>query len=217
MHKLLPKSLSRTVTKKVAVRYYLHLPKAYDSKGRDKWPLILFLHGAGERGSDLQLVRKHGVPKIAEADENFPFIVVAPQCQKDRWWSVETLKILLDEIEKTYRVDSRRIYLTGLSMGGFGTWELAMDQPRRFAAIAPICGGSLAFLAHKLQKLPVWIFHGARDAVVPLYRSQEMARALRKLKAEVKLTVYPKAGHDSWTETYANPALYRWFLKHRRP
>jgi len=210
-----PQAFKRTVQKTVSAKYLLYLPKDY-AKGDKLWPTILFLHGAGERGDNLELVKKHGPPKIVEQNENFPFIVVSPQCPKDGWWSNDVLIALLDEVVAKYRADPNRVYLTGLSMGGFGTWELAIEYPDRLAAIAPICGRGAPVRASRLKNLPVWVFHGAKDNLVPLKESEAMVNALRKVGADVKFTVYPEAGHDSWTETYNNPELYDWFLKHKR-
>jgi predicted peptidase len=186
---------------------------------------MLFLHGAGERGTDLQKVKVHGPPKIVESRPEFPFILVSPQCPDDERWSNDVLLGLLDEVIAQHRVDTNRVYLTGLSMGGFGTWSLAVQHPERFAAVAPICGGGeiidvlLAPPARTadLKPIGVWAFHGAKDPVVQLDESERMVRALRKLgMKDVELTVYPEAGHDSWTEAYQNPKLYEWFLKHAR-
>lgn len=204
--------LDRTI--QVKLKYLLCLPKDYASQ--PAWPLLLFLHGAGERGTNLEAVKKHGPPKLIAAGQAFPFIVVAPQCPNDRWWEPVTLSALLDEIVEKYRVDRDRIYVTGLSMGGFGTWSLAASTPNRFAAIAPVCGGGEPYWARTLTHLPTWIFHGGKDGVVPLQRSEQMQQAMKKQGADVKLTVYPEAGHDSWTATYANPEFYDWLLTHRR-
>jgi predicted peptidase len=202
----------------VKLDYLLYLPADYEE--HESWPLLLFLHGAGERGDDLELVKKHGPPKLIEGGKEFPFIVVSPQCPKDRWWTSEliALSALVDEIEKKYKVDPDRIYVTGLSMGGFGTWALAGYSPRRFAAIVPICGGGESLVGRMLlRRMPVWAFHGAKDPVVPLQRSEDMVNALRASgNSEAKLTVYPEAGHDSWTETYENAELYDWLLSHKR-
>jgi predicted peptidase len=208
--------LNKKVTKVADCNYLLYLPADYD-KSKDKWPLIMFLHGAGERGSNIEVVKKHGPPKMIAEGKSFDFIIVSPQCPNDLWWpeQTEVLIALLDEIEAKYRVDTDRVYLTGLSMGGFGTWTLAEKYPKRFAAIAPICGGSERYAANRLKKVPVWAFHGAKDPTVPLIRSQEMVDAVKKVGGNAKLTVYPEAQHDSWTETYNNPELYQWFLSHR--
>ncbi len=205
-------NLERTI--KVKMKYLLYLPKDYDQK--DSWPLMLFLHGAGERGDNLELVKKHGPPKLIEAGKDFPFLVVSPQCPKDGWWEPLELKSLLDEIVEKCKVDQDRIYVTGLSMGGFGTWSLAACQPKRFAALVPICGGGEPITAKLFAYPPAWVFHGAKDPVVPLDRSRQMVEALKKSGGDPKLTVYPDAGHDAWTETYANPQLYEWLLQQKR-
>jgi predicted esterase len=197
--------------------YLLFLPEGYDADDSREWPLILFLHGAGERGDSLAKVKVHGPPKLVEQRPgDFPFIIASPQCPAGRWWSTEVLIRLLDELIATYRVDESRVYLTGLSMGGFGTWNLAMEAPGRFAAIAPICGGGDPERVWRLRHTPAWVFHGAQDKVVPLQASEQMVEALRSYQPEVKFTIYPEAGHDSWTETYDNPELYQWLLSHRR-
>ncbi len=210
-------SFEKTITKNLSCEYLLFLPEGY-SKNKKDWPLILFLHGAGERGSDLNKVKVHGPPKIVEKQKDFPFIVVSPQCPKDDWWTdkVEVLIHLLDDIVDRYNVDSERIYLTGLSMGGYGSWALAAEYPERFAALAPICGGGNRIMAFRLKNVPIWAFHGAKDNVVPLKQSEEMVEAIKARGGNAKLTVYPDAGHDSWTETYNNKELYDWFLKHRK-
>ncbi|MBN2131920.1 MAG: prolyl oligopeptidase family serine peptidase [Sedimentisphaerales bacterium] len=209
-------TLNKQIIKSVACDYLLSLPKGYGEK-EQKWPLMLFLHGAGERGSDLNLVKKHGPPKLIEQGKEFPFIVVSPQCPTGVWWPerLDTLMALLDEIESKYEVDPSRVYLTGLSMGGFGTWALACGKPERFAAIVPICGGGQWFLADRLRKVPVWAFHGARDSVVPLDLSKSMVEAVKRTGGDAKLTVYPEANHDSWTATYDDPKVYEWLLSHR--
>ena len=207
-----PARLNRAVN--VQMNYLLCLPEEYDQK--ESWPLLIFLHGSGERGTDLHLVKKHGPPKLIEAGKQFPFIVVSPQCPEGQWWQPVELTALLDEIVEKYKVDEDRIYVTGLSMGGFGTWSLAAYAPHRLAAIAPICGGGETYWTERFSHLPVWVFHGAQDKGVPLQRSEEMVESLKKNGGNVKLTVYPDAGHDSWTETYDNPGLYEWLLEQKR-
>jgi predicted peptidase len=207
------RTLERNVS--VTMKYLLYLPDDYESQ--ESWPLVLFLHGAGERGDDLERVKIHGPPKLIAAGKSFPFVVVSPQCPRNRRWEPLELATLLDEIVEQYRIDQQRIYVTGLSMGGFGTFALAAYQPHRFAAIAPICGGGEPILARLISPVPAWVFHGAKDSLVPLERSQQMVDAMRRAGGEVKFTVYPEAGHDSWTETYANPELYEWLLEQKRP
>jgi predicted peptidase len=194
----------------------LFLPKDYEADAARQWPLILFLHGAGERGSDLNKVRRHGLPTVTDRQPDFPFIVISPQCPAGTYWPylVDDLNDLLDRTLKQYRVDPQRIYLTGMSMGGYGTFYLSMAYPERFAALAPICGGGDPSRASRIKHLPIWVFHGARDNIVPIEESEIMVSALRKTGANVQFTVYPNANHDSWTETYNNPELYEWFLRH---
>lgn len=210
------KHFEKEITVKVKLNYLLYLPPEY-GKSDKAWPLLLFLHGAGESGEDLEMVKKHGPPKIVES-KDLPFIVVSPQSPTfPRGWNPEALSALLDEIESKYKVDKDRIYLTGLSMGGFGSWSLAAAHPERFAAVVPICGGGDPAMAKKIKDLPIWVFHGGKDRVVPLKRSEDMVNALKEAGAKkVKFTVYPDAGHDSWTETYNNPELYEWLLKQKR-
>ena len=210
-------TFEKTVTKTLGCNYLLFLPESYGQEEKH-WPLMLFLHGAGERGDDLQLVKKHGPPKIAEKQKDFPFIVVSPQCPKDQWWNdnIDVLINLLDDIVAKYDVDRDRIYLTGLSMGGYGSWALGSKYPDRFAAVAPICGGGMRIMASGFKDVPVWAFHGAKDKVVPLEESEEMVAAINARGGDAKLTVYPDAGHDSWSETYDNQEFYDWLLNHRK-
>lgn len=210
-------AFAKTITKDLSIKYLLYLPKGYGEKEK-KWPLMMFLHGAGERGSNLNKVKVHGPPKIVEAGKDLPFIIVSPQCPKDDWWTErdDELIHLLDDIQKRYDVDAERVYLTGLSMGGYGTWTLASTYPERFAAIVPICGGGKRFFGWRLKDVPVWAFHGGKDSVVPLSESEEMIQAVKRGGGNAKLTIYPEANHDSWTKTYDNPELYKWLLEHRK-
>lgn len=205
-----------TVTRNVRLQYLSFVPKDYVAKKSEKFPLILFLHGAGERGSDIEVVKKHGIAKIVEQQPDFPFIAVSPQCPRESWWTseVESLNALLDEVIANFRVDESRVYLTGLSMGGYGTWAWGAAYPKRFAALVPICGGGDPEKAASLKDTPIWVFHGAKDSVVPLEQSQRMVDALKAIGGSVEFTVYPEADHDSWTATYENPDLYAWLLKH---
>lgn len=240
-------SCKRAVTKTVGYDYLLSLPTGYDAATGRRWPLILFLHSAGERGADPWLVAKHGPPKLLRGEAAAPkketpeararreeatkqlsanFIVVSPQCPSGQRWDDDTLLALLDDVLASQKVDARRVYLTGPSMGGFGTWSLATRRPERFAAIAPICGGGqaidilLASFEQKtaaLQGLGVWAFHGAKDDTVPPAESEHMVNLMKQAGAmDVQLTIYPEAKHDVWTQTYANPDLYAWLLNHQR-
>ena len=192
------------------------LPEGYDADPDRQWPLMLFLHGAGERGDSLALVAVHGPLKERAAGRDLPFVIVAPQVPSGERWTVGRVAAALDDAVSQYRIDEDRVYLTGLSMGGFGTWEAVMRMPERFAAAVPVCGGGLPLGVEAAASVPVWAFHGAMDPVVPIEMSVGMVRALRNAGGEVQFTVYPDAGHDSWTETYANPEVYDWLLQHRR-
>ena len=225
-----PQKFSKEVTRTIGCEYLISFPANYDTNSKTGFPLILFLHGAGERGTDIWNASVHGPSKYAEQHPDFPFMLVTPLCPAEEVWTNELLLELLDELNAKHKVDDQRIYLTGLSMGGYGAWNLGLSRPEKFAALAPICGGgerieillaargfSGPIKLQNLQKLPVWAFHGARDPVVPVEESERMFKALTEAKCEdVKLTVYPEAQHDSWTETYNNPELYAWFLKHKR-
>lgn len=208
------------------LKYLLYLPKDYATKNDERWPLMLFLHGAGERGTDVQRVAIHGPMSRVKQGTNFPFIIVAPQCPGNQRWDTEALMQLLAHVTAQHAVDTNRVYVTGLSMGGYGTWSLGLKYPEKFAAIAPICGGGniidmvLAGPEHEtaLRALPIWAFHGAKDSVVPLVESERMVNYLktRAKHPNVQLTVYPEAEHNSWTETYNNPKFYEWLLAQRR-
>lgn len=210
MGKQSEQNLKTEIRKTVNINYLLYLPKDYDLK--EKFPLLLFLHGAGERGNDLQLVKKHGPPKLIEEGKEFPFIVVSPQCPLNKRWDPDELTALLDYLIENYKVDKDKIYVTGLSMGGNGTWRLAAKIPDRLAAVIPICGWGDLFEVCMMGKLPVWAFHGAKDPVVPLKASEDLVQRLNSCGGNAKLTVYPDAEHDSWTETYNNPEIYEWLL-----
>ncbi len=226
------------VAKTVSYRYLRSLPAGYPSAPERGWPLLLFLHGAGERGADLRRLVKHGPPKLLAGGPNLTaaeaaaaavlaeqFIVISPQCPTGQVWDDDAVLALLDAVGAGLRVDRARIYITGLSMGGYGTWSVAMKHPERFAAAVPICGGGLLIdilLRRGDERGPralpgIWAFHGAKDPTVPLAESERMVAALERAGAkDVTLTVYPEARHDSWTEAYANPELYAWLLRHTR-
>jgi acetyl esterase/lipase len=206
------KQFEKEITVKVKLDYLLYLPEGYGKDGQPR-PLLLFLHGAGD---NIGRLKRGGLPHQLEQKKDFPCIMVTPQCP-GRGWDVRALGALLDDIMAKYQVDPARVYVTGLSMGGYGTWALAAANPERFAAIVPICGGGNPADAKKLKDLPAWVFHGAKDTVVPPGRSEAMVKALKDAGAEnVKFTLYPEAGHDAWTETYKNPEVWEWLLKQKR-
>jgi len=197
-------------------KYLLYLPDGYEKDKEKEYPFILFLHGGGETGDDLSRVKVHGPPKILDNKKDFPFIVVSPQSPKGESWSAFKLNALMEDIVEKYQIDKDRIYMTGLSMGGFGTWDFAVKYPHWFAAIAPICGGGDVLRVRAIKDIPVWTFHGLRDNVIPIERTLELVRALESVDGNIKFTVYPEANHNSWSQTYENPELWEWFLKHKR-
>lgn len=190
--------------------YLLYVPKDVPENGL--YPLMLFLHGSGARGNDLNLLKSAGPPSFLDSCSDFPFVVVSPQCPENRNWDNENLLALLDYIEATLPIDENKIYVTGYSMGGFGTWNLAQAAPERFAAIAPICGGGNLDRICIMRDISVWAFHGAKDTEVPYEESERLVQALKELGSDIRFTLYPDIGHDSWTMTYQNKELYDWFL-----
>jgi len=199
--------------------YLLYLPEGYEDD-EQAWPLVLFLHGAGERGDDLNRVRQWGPPKLVEEGKQFPFVLVSPQCPEKEWWSSDfqaaVLGGLLEAVIAEHRVDEDRVYVTGLSMGGYGSWRLAAEYPDRIAAIVPICGGGDPESAPRMKDVPVWAFHGTADGVVKPEESEVMVNALNACGGDTRITLYPETHHNSWTATYANPEVYKWLLSHTR-
>ena len=201
-----------------------------------KYPLVIFLHGAGERGSDNKKQLIHGMNDFAsdEVRAKYPAFVIAPQCPEGKKWvevdwtlpshampeqpsePLASVFELIDHLQKKQPIDSRRIYITGLSMGGFGVWDAIQRRPELFAAAAPICGGGDPILAKQIQFVPLWVFHGDADDTVKVNRSREMVAALKGVGTEVKYTEYKGVGHDSWTRTYKDPALYAWMFAQRK-
>jgi len=202
------------LTRKASLNYLLWIPKDYSSDMSKSFPLLIFLHGSGERGENLELVKTHGPPSFVENRPDFPFITVSPQCPNGTWWDVENLQAMLDQLRSKYRIDTSRIYLTGLSMGGFGSWSWACKYPGQFAAIAPICGGGDIQFAGALINTPIWAFHGETDPIVPVKRTIEMVEAVNKNGGSARMTIYPEVGHDSWIKAYNDPELYTWLLGH---
>jgi len=177
---------------------------------------VLFLHGAGERGSDLNVVAVHGPLKEIANGRKIPAIVVSPQCPLDQWWDVPSLVGLMDHVEKTYRVDTKQELLTGLSMGGYGTWALFAAQPDRFAAIAPICaGGDVATIPYR-DKFPILAVHGTADGAVPFANGEAMVLMAKARGADIRFDVIQDGGHDTWTQTYVQDDFWKWLLSQRR-
>jgi len=204
------------ISRQASMRYLLSLPSGY-SERKQKWPLIFFLHGGSGRGDDLNLVNRYGPPTIAAKRSDYPFIVLAPQCPKGEIWTDTDLLIaLLDDVICHYRIDPDRVYLTGASLGGRGAWYLAYKHPDRFAAIAPLCAWAPnTDWVRTLKDLPIWVFHGDNDKLVPLSESEEMVKVLRAAGNDAKFTILPGRGHDI-VDVYERPDLLEWLLQQRR-
>jgi predicted peptidase len=214
------------------LQYRLMKPDNYDPKM--KYPLVLFLHGAGERGKDNERQLIHGVPEFAKAEnrKQYPRFLIAPQCPANEGWSNFLSKKpttakeqsepgmlavdLVKAIEKEFSIDPNRIYITGLSMGGYGTWDIIVRHPDMFAAAVPVCGGGDPSQAEKIAKLPIWVFHGGKDKVVPPQRSREMVEAIKKAGGEAKYTEYPDVGHDSWVKAYKDADMMKWLFEQKK-
>lgn len=216
--KWLIESIHMSELKTQKLDYLVQLPKNYDPKEQKKWPLLIFLHGMESRGSDLDLVKQRVLPKLAESKEDFPFILVSPQCPADSVWDdhIVALNNVLDEVIGKYNVDTDRVYLTGMSLGGHGTWAFAMSYPERFAAIAPVCGWADPTKVDRIKDMPVWAFHGDKDDMVPISCEQKAVDALKGIGGDVKFTVYQGVDHNAWDPTYNNEELYTWFLQHTK-
>lgn len=201
--------------------YQLFIPRALPLEGvagddAGKWPLMIFLHGSGERGDDVARVKVHGPPKIAGRDPDFPFILISPLLPAEEDWDIPKIDRIVQQVMAQLPVDPSRIYLTGLSRGGHASWRWAAAEPDRFAAMAAIAGRGDPDTACALTDLPIWAFHGDRDDVVVPEGSFAMARAIRACGGrKSRLTIYPDLGHNAWDPAYDDPALYLWFLSHR--
>lgn len=217
----------------IIVKYRWSAPTAV--KAGKTYPLVLFLHGAGQRGSDNTAQLTHGVIPILEGASKLgePCFLIAPQCPRDGWWGprsrspqradaaakpalMDAVLALTEAMTKGHPIDPKRFYVTGLSMGGFGTWSLLEEVPQKIAAAVPICGGGEPEQASKFKDVPVWAFHGEADPVVPVKSTREMIAALKQAGGNPKVTYYPKVQHDSWTQTYADPAVLKWLFAQRR-
>jgi dipeptidyl aminopeptidase/acylaminoacyl peptidase len=206
----------------VDVNYLLYLPRDYGRDTNRKWPMIVFLHGASERGTDPMDITRYSIPAFLTTTPDFPFVVLSPQSPPDAWWSgeVDVLDALLNYIQTTYAIDPKRIDLTGQSMGGFGTWAMALRYPKRFAAIVPVASGYdvTADLVPPnicdLKDTPIWVFHGALDESILPDQVTAMVDALRDCGGNVRFTLYPDADHlGSSNRAYADPELYTWLLQ----
>ena len=200
--------------KKVKYNYLLHVPEDYGKDPNKKWPVIFYLHGRHASGKNLQSLKRYGLPYYLEKGKKMDFIVVSPQCPWGKNWATEDwFNPVYDEVAGKLRLDDSRVYLIGMSMGGFGTWELANRMPDRFAAISPMCGGANTKWVDQLSKIPTWVFHGTADRQIPISRSELMVRALEKKKADVRFTRLLNQGHDI-SKQFDNDELYVWLKQH---
>ncbi len=205
-------------------KYVVFVPHAYAAaeSAEKRWPVIMFLHGAGERGDDGQKQVTVGLgPAIRRREAQFPFVAVFPQCLANGRWQAESpdgerAMAILAEVEKEFRTDPDRVYLTGLSLGGMGTWSLGMKHPGRFAALAPICGRGDTSQAAAIAKLPIWCFHGDADRAVPVEGSRTMIAAVKEAGGSPRYSEFPYVGHNSWDPAYATGELYTWLLEQKR-
>ena len=205
---------------KSSLKYLIYLPHDYAADADKQWPVMLFLHGRGESYGPIDIVKKWGPPRMVERGEKLPYILISPQCPPRQFWSQPKAQAhviqLLDHVLAKYKTDKQRIYLTGLSMGGYGSWRMAADYPQRFAAVAPICGGGKPEDGKKLKDIPIWVFHGDQDRVVPFKRSVEMVEAIRAAGGkQIRFTTLEGIGHNSWSAAYATPELYSWMNKQK--
>jgi len=207
-------SMKTEIIQKKELGYALHIPKNI----KEKKPLIIFLHGSGEKGTDIEKVKVHGPFKYMKSHELDAY-VLAPQCPENEYWDEEVLYRLIQKIQKENNIDANRIYLTGLSMGGWGAWNLAFAHPELFAALVPICGfvDRVPMIEDcKIKSIPIRIFHGLLDDVVDVDYAITIYKKLKACNADVKLTIFDDANHDSWTRVYDNPEIYDWMLKQHK-
>ena len=198
-------------TMQYAVRY----PEDYTPGQR--YPVILNLHGAGSRGTDLSIITEGHSFTLTRQLEDFPFIMIAPQCHEGTWFDLfEELRRFAKAIHGADFTDPDRFYLMGVSMGGFAAWQLAMSLPELFAAMVPICGGGMAWNTGRLRNIPIWAFHGALDQTVKVEESIRMVEAVNKRRGNAKITIYPQNKHDAWTDTFSDPEVFAWLLQHTR-
>ncbi|QAA32908.1 prolyl oligopeptidase family serine peptidase [Clostridium manihotivorum] len=208
--------LEKTIN--ISLDYLIYKPASYDEN--KKWPLILSLHGSGERNKDIETVKQYGIHKILRENEDLPFLVVSPHCPKDESWEMQFkfLRELLDIVQKNYSIDSERIYLTGYSMGGYGTWNFAITNPELFAAIAPICGGAISLkkAVRYLKDTPIWVAHGDSDTIVDFEESKRIVDSLKDCNKNLIFKVYKNCDHEVCTKAYEDPELFPWLLKQRK-
>lgn len=209
--------ITATTQRSIAYGCLTYFPDEYSSP-KKKWPLVIFLHGSGERGSDVQKVAAHGPPKQAAQGRKFPFVLLSPQCPDKQWWNADSLQALLDRFleQQGDRIDRDRIYVTGLSMGGGGSWEWISRDNNPIAAAAIVCGAASAIPIRLKDPVPVWAFHGTSDDVVPPWITTMMIGQFRAAGGETRVTMYEGVNHGSWDRAYNEPELWDWLLSHRK-
>lgn len=206
-----------TVTRE-RLQYYLYYPEDYQEKEDDRFGLLLFLHGGGESGDTLGIIKKNGPPKLITEGKQFPFLILAPQNPyKKKWWNIRAVMQLLDTVVQNNRVDPDRLYLTGLSRGGSAAWEIAVQYPDTFAAMAVVCGmAPLPYASWINKEMPIWVFHGTEDKSIPFSESEAMVAKLKEMGYPVRFTVYEGVGHNSWEQAYTTEELYTWLTGQRK-
>ncbi|WP_425447232.1 alpha/beta fold hydrolase [Dethiothermospora halolimnae] len=196
------------------MKYLVNLPNDCEDKDNKKWPLMLFLHGAGERGDNLDDIKKYGVHRYLER-KDIPFVVVSPQCPKDTFWDIhiKDLISIIKEVKTKYSIDDKKIYLVGISMGGHCAWNFAMQYPKLFAAVMPIAGGPmLSNYAERIKDIPIWTIHGKKDKVVSVEKSREIVFELQQLNGNIKYTEDSNSGHEICTTIFEKEEIYEWLL-----
>ncbi|MBD0258032.1 MAG: prolyl oligopeptidase family serine peptidase [Cytophagales bacterium] len=195
--------------------YLLYVPKDY-SQQTHKYPLLIYLHGGSQRGNDLNKLKTYGLPHLVEQGREFPFIIASPQCPEGKYWSTEDwFDALYRELTAAYRIDKRSVYVTGISMGGYGAWQVAVDYPRAFAAVVPLCGGlNDSSQVCRINRVPVWTFHGTADDVIPIRETEKLVSGLQECKGQVMFTRLENEGH-SIQYLYERNDIYAWMLKHK--
>lgn len=213
---LIDAEMKTVTTEKLS--YYLYYPEGYESSPEKEFPILLFLHGGGESGDSLTAVKGNGPPKLIVEGKQFPFLILAPQNPyQKKWWNTRAVNQLLDSIVENNRIDKKRIYITGLSRGGGAAWEMAVQYPEKFAAMAVVCGMTPVPYASWINKsMPIWVFHGEEDKSIPISESETMVARLKEMGYNIKFTRYPEVGHNSWVKAYSTEELYTWFMQQER-
>lgn len=200
------------------LQYSVILPRGYADETNRMWPMVLYLHGIGESGNNLEKVLRFGPPRLMTQGRELPCIVVSPQLPRDYFWFRESNAVLevLEEVMSRYRIAPDRVHVTGNSMGAFGAILLAAREPQRFASLVPVCGGVDYVDSLRLRDVPVWAFHGEDDPIIPVEESVRLVRLVKNIGGTAKLTVYPGIGHNCWDKAYNEPGLWEWILAQRK-